>query len=89
MTREVYRELSESIDDWNCWDLSNDCDINHISDLKKRADLVREAFDKGDITTEERNKLDDFVWTILDQFNENCVCKTYDPVCDPEWGLSK
>ena len=89
MTNDVYRELEESIDDWNCWNLSNDCDIQKIPELKKRSDRIRDAFDKGKITTEERNRLDEFVWKIIDQFNENCVCKIYNPECDPEWGLSK
>jgi len=87
MRSEKYRDLEGAIDDQ--WDLSNDCNIQMISDLKLRVDWVRDAFDRGELTTEERNDLDKFAWKILTRFEEICVCKDYDPQCDPGIGLYK
>ena len=87
MTSKKYYDLEGAIDDE--WDLSNYCQTSRINNLKTRSEWVRDAFDKGDLTTKERNNLDDFVWKILLSFEENCVCKEYDPECDPGYGFSK
>lgn len=77
----------EAID--NQYNFVDYCDIQKISELKKRAEWVRKAFDKGELTTEQRNNLDEFAWKILTEFEDRCVCKEYNPVCDPEIGLFK
>jgi hypothetical protein len=92
MTKERWSALGGDaiMHEWdNEWKLANYCDIVKIKDIKDGFMIHRKYFDQGELTIEERNDLDDILWQILSRFEENCVCKGWNPECDPDYGFSK
>jgi hypothetical protein len=71
---QTYWNLETLVD--NEYDLVNYCDIDRINDLSRISERIADAFKNNEITMDERDKLDKFVWKILRDFTKECICES-------------